>query len=129
MSLGSDHSSSHHNSTVLVVEDEVLIAMDLEAMLTQRGWRVISAATVQGALRLLEIERPDVALLDVNIGGEMVTPVAAALKKLDVPFVLSSAYDEMELQRVNLLVGALYVKKPVSQQRLYSVLAEASRRT
>jgi two-component system, response regulator PdtaR len=103
--------------------------MDLEALLTQRGWRVISAATVQAALRLVETERPNVALLDVNLRGEMVTLVAAALQRFDVPFVLSSAYGETDLPRVDLLVGAPKVSKPVSPQRLFSVLDEAVKRT
>ena len=61
---------------VLVVEDEFLIAMDLECLLERNGWRVLGpAATVKEALRLLDGETPDVALLDVNLRGEMVTPV------------------------------------------------------
>jgi two-component system, response regulator PdtaR len=50
---------------VLIVEDEPLIALDLEAMLERRGARIVGpAATVREALSLLQSERPDVALLD-----------------------------------------------------------------
>jgi hypothetical protein len=48
-------------------------------------------ATVQAALRLLEDELPSVALLDVNLGIELVTPVAEALKARNVPFAIASA--------------------------------------
>ena len=66
---------------VLVVEDEFLIALDLEQLLRRHGWRVLGpAATVAVALRLLRGAMPDVALLDVNLGGELVTPVAAELR-------------------------------------------------
>ncbi|TIV23485.1 MAG: response regulator, partial [Mesorhizobium sp.] len=66
--------------TVLIVEDEFLIAMDLQSMLERRGWRVIGpVGSVAAAFRLLERERPAVALLDVNLGNELVTPVAEQL--------------------------------------------------
>ena len=86
---------------VLVVEDEFLIAMDLELLLRRHGWRVLGpAATVAEALRLLADERPDVALLDLNLQGELVTPVAEELRAQDVPFVLASAYDSRGLTAV-----------------------------
>ncbi|TIV21379.1 MAG: response regulator, partial [Mesorhizobium sp.] len=66
--------------TVLIVEDEFLIAMDLQSILERRGWRVIGpVGSVAGASRLLERERPAVAVLDVNLGNELVTPVAEQL--------------------------------------------------
>jgi DNA-binding response OmpR family regulator len=68
--------------SVLVVEDEFIIAMDLKFTLEEHGWRVIGpVATVAGALRLLDVERPTAALLDVNLGSELVTPVAEALRR------------------------------------------------
>ena len=84
---------------VLVVEDEFLLALDLELVLERHGFRVLGpTATVAQALRLLEDgEPPDVALLDVNLKGEMVTPVAEALRARGVPFVLASAYDGHKL--------------------------------
>jgi hypothetical protein len=55
------------------------------------------ASTVATALRLLEEdERPDVALLDVNLGSELVTPVTEALRARGVPFVLGSAYEPVD---------------------------------
>lgn len=83
-----------HNDVrrVLVVEDEFLIAMDLRSLLVESGFSVLGpAGTVADALELLEGETPDIALLDVNIGDERVTPVAVRLRSLDVPFILSSA--------------------------------------
>ncbi|RUV48377.1 response regulator, partial [Mesorhizobium sp. M5C.F.Ca.IN.020.29.1.1] len=52
--------------TILIVEDEFLIAMDLKLLLEHHGWRVMGpVATVRDALRLLDDELPAVALLDV----------------------------------------------------------------
>jgi CheY-like chemotaxis protein len=111
---------------VLVVEDEALIAMDLELLLGQHGWRVLGpAGTVAWALRLLEGgERPDVALLDVNLRGEMVTPVAERLRALGVPFVVASAYDGEQLAALG-LAGTPQVGKPATARRLLAGLAKA----
>ena len=109
---------------VLVVEDEFLLAMELELLLERHGYRVLGpAATVAEALRLLAAETPDAALLDVNLRGEMVTPVAGALRALGVPFVLASAYDRSELTPE--LAGAPNLGKPANERRLLAALAEA----
>jgi DNA-binding response OmpR family regulator len=93
--------------TVLIVEDEFLIAMDLKLLLEHHGWRVMGpVATVRAALRLLEDELPSVALLDVNLGNELVTPVAETLKARDVPFAVASAYDRPEQFGGEVLAGA-----------------------
>ena len=111
---------------MLVVEDEFLIAMDLELLLRRHRWRVLGpAATVAAALRLLrQGETPDVALLDVNLRGELVTPVAAALRARGVPFVLASAYHVPALAAAA-LAGALNVGKPTDERRLLAALARA----
>jgi DNA-binding response OmpR family regulator len=111
---------------VLVVEDEPLIAMDLEILLQSNGWRVLGpAATVDQALRLLEGgEIPDVALLDANLGGEMVTPVVEQLRAQGIPFVLASAYDGPHLAALG-LGGAPQVGKPFHPRRLLTALANA----
>ena len=109
--------------TVLIVEDEFLIAMDLKLLLEVHRWRVMGpVATVQGALRLLEEELPSVALLDVNLGNEFVTLVAETLKTRAVPFVLASAYDRPEQFGGEVLVGAPNVGKPTGELRLLAAL-------
>jgi len=112
---------------VLVVEDEFLLALDLELVLERHGFRVLGpTATVAQALRLLEDgEPPDVALLDVNLRGELVTPVAAALRARGVPFVLASAYGSAQLLSAAVLAAAPKVSKPTSERRLLAALAEA----
>ena len=64
------------------------------------------------------------ALLDANLRGEMVTPVAARLRALGVPFVLASAYDGAELAALG-LGGAPNLGKPTDARRLLAALARA----
>ncbi|MDG4874117.1 response regulator [Mesorhizobium sp. WSM4935] len=109
--------------TVLIVEDEFLIAMDLKAMLERRDWRVMGPVpSVAAALKLLEIEVPSVALLDVNLGDELVTPVAEKLRSLQVPFAVASAYDRADLFGGAVLAGAPNVGKPTQEARLVTAL-------
>jgi CheY-like chemotaxis protein len=117
---------SSHGLVVLVVEDEFLIAMDLEAMLREHGWRVLGpAATVAKALSLLEDgEMPDVALLDVNLKGETVVPVAEVLRERGVPIVLASAYNHAA-SMADVLAGAPNIGKPAQERHLLATLKRA----
>ncbi len=78
---------------ILVVEDEALVAMLVEDALLEAGAQVIGpVATVAQALALLERETPDAAVLDLNLAGENSTPVADALVKRGLPFVVATGY-------------------------------------
>jgi two-component system, response regulator PdtaR len=123
--IGKNPRAGPGDRVVLVVEDEFLIAMELELLLQRGGWRVLGpAATVKEALCLLAAETPDVALLDVNLQGEMVTPVADALRLQGVPFVVASAYEETQLVAMN-LTGMSQVRKPTNEWQLLAALAQA----
>jgi DNA-binding response OmpR family regulator len=108
---------------VLVVEDEVLIAMELKAALIDGGFRVLGpAASVDHALDLVCEERPHAAVLDFNLVGEKVTPVALQLKALGVPFVLASAVHAAELAAHPVLADVLNIGKPTDLDRLVEAL-------
>jgi CheY-like chemotaxis protein len=78
---------------VLAVEDESLVAMWLEDLLTDLGCLVVGPAnTIAAALMLLEQQSVDAAILDINIAGEKVFPVADRLTALNVPFVFATGY-------------------------------------
>jgi len=110
--------------TVLVVEDEFLIAMELVGILEEAGCNVIGPApTIETALTLLERHRPDVCVLDVNLRGTRSAPVATALRAQNVPFVLSSAYDQATLDQHAEFDGAANIGKPTSPRRLLAALA------
>jgi CheY-like chemotaxis protein len=81
------------DARVFVVEDEFIVAALLEERLRSLGCDVVGpAATVAEALELLAVEPVDVAVLDVNIAGEKVFPVADALEARGIPFVFATAY-------------------------------------
>lgn len=117
---------AEHNFSVMIVEDEFLIAMDIEAMLEDNGLKVIgTAASVDGALQLLESTRPDIAVLDGNLRGDSVTPVALRLNELSIPFVLASAYSFKDIDGSDVLAQATNVGKPILEHRLLEALREA----
>lgn len=92
-------SSVLKDRSILVVEDEYMIADDLRQDLESLGARVIGpVARVSDALDLLESEGAlDGAILDVSLGSEKVFPVADELRARGVPFVFSTGYDEWAL--------------------------------
>ena len=85
-----------HGRRILVVEDEALVAMLLETMLEDMGFSPVGpVGDIDTALEMLSDDRGlDGALLDVNVAGREVFPVAAALKARGVPFVFSTGYGE-----------------------------------
>jgi DNA-binding response OmpR family regulator len=79
---------------LLIVEDEMLIAMLVEQMAQDLGYDVVGPAlTVDEALSLIQRETFDCAILDMNLGhGVSSTPVAEALRAKGVPFLFASGY-------------------------------------
>ncbi len=78
---------------LLVVEDEVLIGMLLEDMLSDLGYEVVGvAAQVAQAAKMAREAAFDAAILDVNVNGQPVYPVAAILRERGVPFLFASGY-------------------------------------
>ena len=78
---------------VLLVEDEAIIALDLAALLTDLGAVVVGPAhSVADALELLNEGKIDCAVLDINLNGEPVYPVARALETRRIPFVFVTSY-------------------------------------
>jgi CheY-like chemotaxis protein len=87
--------SSLQGRRVLVAEDEYMLAEDLREALEQQGAEVMGpVATVADALALLkEGPAPYVAILDINLRGEMVYPVADVLRAMGIPFLFATGYD------------------------------------
>jgi DNA-binding LytR/AlgR family response regulator len=110
---------------ILIVEDEFLLAMELEMLLQQRGCMVLGPVSSVGqALAVLDGEQPQIALLDVNLKGERATPVAVALQARGVPFVLITGYSDAQLSEPE-LKNALRIDKPVSCRALNRAVATA----
>jgi CheY-like chemotaxis protein len=106
---------------ILVVEDEGLVAMLIEDILDDLGCEVpFSASTVAQAVRWLDDGgEADGALLDVNLGGEAVWPVAEALMAKGVPFAFTTGYGQLGEAR---FAHAPLLGKPISSERLEEVL-------
>jgi PAS domain S-box-containing protein len=114
---------------VLIVEDEMLVAMELESLLNERGCIVIGpAAGIDQALALLDDQQPDVALLDINLGGRLVTPVAAALSERGVPFALLTADPRLAVGERE-LAEAPILEKPVSYRSLVAAIGQLAQRS
>ena len=108
---------------ILVVEDEYLIAMELQVVLTKGGFAVLGPApTVERALNLVQTKHPDAAILDVHLDREKVTPVATLLKSIDVPFVLTSASTGSEIAHETVFDAVLNLGKPTDMRQLLEVI-------
>lgn len=85
---------------VLVVEDEMLLAMLMEDTLTDIGCDVVGPiARATDGVGLAQSERLDGAVLDINIGGKEAFPVARELAKRSIPFVFVSGYTSAKLPK------------------------------
>jgi CheY-like chemotaxis protein len=108
---------------ILVVEDEALIAVMVEDMLTDMGSVVVGpAATIEQALALARSEDIDGAVLDVNVRGERIDPVADALSARGVPMLFATGYGEVRLASG---AAATVIDKPYTQEKLARGLAAA----
>lgn len=105
---------------ILAVEDEALIAVMLEDMLSDMGVVTVGpAGTVTSALALARSETFDAAILDVNLRGERIDPVAAILAERSIPFVFVTGYGEVKIDGQP---HAPVIDKPYTQEKLARAL-------
>lgn len=91
-------SRSESAYNILVVEDEWLIALDIQMMIEDQGHRVIGpASNVATAFGLIEDHKVDAAFLDINLGSETSYPIAEKLDALEVPVTFVSAYAKKDI--------------------------------
>ena len=110
---------------VLVVEDEMMIAMLVEDMLADLGCEVVGPAhNLSGALAVVADNRHmDAALLDVNLGGQPVFAVADLLREKSIPIIFCTGYGDAGLREVDR--GAAVLQKPYRASELANALAKA----
>lgn len=78
---------------VLVVEDEITVALLIEDMVHELAYEVAGIVSrLDDAMRLLDSETFDLAMLDVHLNGKMVFPFAAELEAREIPFLFATAY-------------------------------------
>lgn len=111
--------------TVLVCEDEVIVAWDVAELVTAAGYSVVGpAGTVQTALDLVGEHRPDLVLLDAKLGDEWATPVAQLLREHDIRFIVTSGCSANELAEADLLDGAMILEKPLREDQLVGAISD-----
>ena len=116
--------ASMRGLSVLMVEDQLLIAMDVQTMLANEGASVETASSVKEALHSLSLIQPDVAILDVNLGNGSSLPLAHVLTGRGIPFVFATGYGENGLIPASLAEVPI-VRKPYDIAGLTAALARA----
>jgi DNA-binding NtrC family response regulator len=102
---------------ILIVEDEFLIALEMQMTLADAGYRILGPArTIREALRLIEGSKPDAAFIDCNLNGEPASGVALALKASGVPFAVVTGYGRDSLPPA--FAHGLIAGKPLSPDRV-----------
>ncbi len=125
-SAGAFASEAVRGRRILIVEDAVLLALELEAGLTEAGARVVgTAADVDEALQLADTSF-DVAVLDANLNGASVTPVAAALSARGKPFIFATGYGDAAPAPEGF--DAPVVRKPYNVAQIAAAVASALER-
>ena len=117
------------NSRILVVEDEGIIAKDIESTLNRSGYSVIAVASSgEEAIKKAMETHPDLVLMDIVLEGDM-DGVAAAEKirdRFDIPVVYLTAYsDDTTLQRAKITEPYGYILKPFQERELYTTIEMA----
>jgi CheY-like chemotaxis protein len=108
---------------VLVVEDEMMVSMLIEDMLTDLGCTIVGPASrLDEALLLAGDAELDCAVLDVNLGGQPIFPLADLLREKGAPFAFATGYGDAGLREVD--KGSPVLQKPFREADLARVLGE-----
>jgi DNA-binding response OmpR family regulator len=114
--------------TILVVEDERIVARDLQQRLKKLGFAVPEVASSgEEALRIAELLRPQLILMDIKLRGKVDGLEAARQigERLKIPVIFLSAYDDEETRSASRLLNAIdYLDKPFEDQRLYTAISD-----
>ena len=113
---------------VLIVEDELLIAMNLEQILGDAGvTEMMTASSSKDALDVLKTFRPDVAILDVNLGSGTSVAVAEELTTRGIPFMLTTGYGEGSSLSETFAEAAI-INKPYEASTVIAAVSQLMRR-
>lgn len=109
----------------MLIEDEAMLSLQLEDVLTQHGGQVLGpVGSVSDAIALIQNqEKIDLAVLDIDLRGETVFPAASLLETLDVPYVFHTGLTdrpELEKEFSHIPVCA----KPFEEEKLLGALSD-----
>lgn len=106
---------------LLLVEDEALVAMLVQDIISDAGAIVVCAApNVDAAISVLDTESVDGAILDVNLSGELVDPVADELIARNIPFMFLTGYGRSGIS--DRFPDAIVVTKPFEDAQLLAAV-------
>ncbi len=113
--------------SLLIVEDEPLLAMQLSHSLKDLGWSVVGVAgSIEDANRILaDKARPDAAILDVDLGGSPVFPLARSLRRSGIPFVFCTGYEDLDYSSE--FSSCTAVRKPATPLQIVKALRDVVR--
>jgi CheY-like chemotaxis protein len=108
---------------VLVVEDEMMVSMLIEDMLSDLGCLVVGPASrLDEAIEIAKTAEIDCAVLDVNLGGQPIFPLADILRARGCPFAFATGYGDAGLRDADR--GTPVLQKPFREGDLARVLGE-----
>ena len=111
---------------ILLVEDELIIAEHLTILLENIGCEIVgSAIDFDEAIAILETEKPDLILLDINLGGKKdgVDLAEEINRRFDIPFIFTTSHsDSVTLERAKKVNPANYLVKPFRKEQLYTAV-------
>ncbi len=114
---------------ILIVEDEGLVARDLESMIRNLGYRVVGiCSSGEEALGLINTRRPDLIIMDIVLQGRMDGIKAAdeIRRRFNLPIIFLTAHtDEATFQRAKITNPLAFLHKPVEQKELLTVIEMA----
>ena len=109
--------------SVLIVEDETLLGMDVEMTVSEAGYRVLGPVTsIVEALRVARESAVDAAILDINLQGQPVFPLADALAANNIPFIVLTGHERAMLPERHR--DRPYIQKPYRVEELLAALKE-----
>ncbi len=113
-------------STILVVEDENIVAKDLQNRLRRLGYAVPElASSGEDAIRKASANRPDLVLMDIGLRGKIdgIEAAQQIYARLHIPVVFLTAYaDDSTIRRAKVVKPFGYIGKPLEDQELYTIL-------
>ena len=104
--------------SILIVEDEALVALDIADCLTQRGARVIVTSSVKGALEHIEDGAISAAIIDRSLRDGLCTPICKQLNQRAIPFIMHSGYGDLDAP----CLSGVHLPKPASPSEIVAVI-------
>lgn len=108
----------------MILDDEIIVALDVEHMLTDLGHCVVGTANrMDGGMKIAQESDLDMAILDINVRGVLSFPIAEILRSRGVPVIFASGYGQRGL--IDAFRDAHVLTKPFDMDGLARIVAQA----